>query len=209
MKTLSVALCLACCLVFGLAGADAHRLGKGGARSAAESRARDFELSRSWLNFFDVQQCRRRSPLRVDCVAVVSGDTEAKSSRCRLLIAVRAVKRRDRWEEVTRVAESRCESIPIPRLTYAQARQAIQAEADRFAGQPTSIASLSRRNAQTYRGFAEWDRFNPSGCRGCGYDPESGQPIDKPTTESCSVELRAILLGDETIRVAVVGSACD
>lgn len=209
MKTLSVTLCLACALAFGVAGADAHWLGKGGARAAAEVRARDFALSRSWLNDSEVNRCARRSALRVDCVAVVAGDTETKSSRCRLLIVVRAVSRHDRWGRLARIGDSRCTSLRLPVLGYADATQAIQAEADRFAGQPTTISSLKRRDARTFRGFAEWDRLNPTGCQACGYDPTTGQPVDKPTTESCSVELVATRLGDDSIAVEIKGSTCD
>ena len=113
MKTRSTVLFLTCFLLLGVANADAHHLGKMEARWRAESKARDFEFAHSWLNFFEVNQCVRRSPLRVDCVAIVSGDTETKSSSCRLLIAVRAVHRRYRWDEVAKITESRCRSLPV------------------------------------------------------------------------------------------------
>jgi hypothetical protein len=208
VKTTSTVLVLTCFLLLGVADASAHRLGKGEARTEAESKALDFELARSWLNYFDVNQCTRKAQLRVDCVAVVSGDTETKSSSCRLLIAVRAVDRRYYWDEVAKIAGSHCRSLQIPVLAYADARKAIQAEADRFAGQPTSVTSLSRQDAQTYSGRAEWKRINPTGCKGCGYDPGTNKFFDTPETESCSVELKARRLGDDSIRVDIESSAC-
>jgi hypothetical protein len=189
VKTTSTVLLLTCLLLLGAADAGAHRLGKGGAREAAEGKAREFEFARSWLDFFEVNRCARKSPLRVDCVAVVSGDTETKSSSCRLLISVRAVRRRHRWDEVARVAHSRCRSLPIPVLNYADARKAIQERADRFAGQPTSVISLTRVDAQTYWGRAEWKRTSPR-------------------TESCSAKLKARRGGDDIIRAHVEGSTC-
>jgi hypothetical protein len=76
VKATSAVLLLACFLMLGVADADAHQLGKGEARAAAENRALEFELARSWLNYFDVNRCTRKARLRVDCVAVVNGDTE-------------------------------------------------------------------------------------------------------------------------------------
>lgn len=208
MRTASVTLFLVCFLLLGVASADAYRLDKGEARSTAESKAFDFESARSWLDSSDTKRCSRKTQLRVDCVALVTGETEVKSSSCRLLIAVQAVHRRYYWDSVARIVNSHCKSHEKPRLTYGDAKQAIQAEADHFAGQATSITSLYRQDFQTYSGRAEWKRINPTGCKGCGYDPVTDKFFDEPTTESCSVELKARRLSEGDIRVDIESSAC-
>lgn len=209
VKTISTVLFLTCFLSLGVADASAHRLGKGEARSTAESKAFDFQVARSWLDSSDTKRCRRRTQLRVDCEALVTGETEVKASSCRLRIAVEAVPRRYFWDSVAKIISSHCDFQPTPHLTYGDAKQAIQAEADRFAGQATSVTSLYRQDLQTYKGTAEWKRVNPTGCKGCGYDPASGKPFDKPETESCSVELKATRLSEgDGIRVDIESSAC-
>jgi hypothetical protein len=74
-----------------------------------------------------------------------------------------------------------------PRLSYAAAKRAAQAKADRFAGARTRITALYKLGAATYSASAEWTRVNPTGCTGCGYDPVTGSFYDTPRKESCSV----------------------
>lgn len=195
-------------LVLGVTHASAHQLSKGEARLSAESKAFDFQNARSWLDSSDTKRCRRRTRLRVDCEALVTGETEVKASSCRLRIAVKAVPRGYFWGSVAKIVASHCSSRPIPHLTYGDAKQAIQAEADQFAGQTTSITSLYRQDLQTYSGRAEWKRVNPTGCKRCGYDPVTDKFFDTPETESCSVELKATRLREGGIRVDIESSAC-
>lgn len=196
------------CLGVPIASAATHKLGKGQARSEAESKAYDFEQARAWLDSSDVQQCRRRTVVRVDCAALVTGETERQGFRCHLAIAVRAVYRRFYWDEAARIARSRCHPHDLLVLAYTDARDSIQAEADRFAGQPTSITSLRREDRRTYAGRAEWTRTDPDGCRGCGYDPATDQFFDTAETESCSVEIKALRVQDGSIQLQVEASAC-
>jgi hypothetical protein len=67
---------------------------------------------------------------------------------------------------------------------------------------------MFRLGQQTYSGTAEWERTNPTGCKGCGYDPATGQLYDTPTTESCSVGLRAKLLSSGRVRVSTENFFC-
>jgi hypothetical protein len=95
-----------------------------------------------------------------------------------------------------------------PHLSYKRAKRAIQRRANLFAGTPTKITSMYRRLDQGYSAQAEWDRENPTGCAGCGYDPVSNSFYDTPTTESCSVGLQAKLLRSGRVRVSVEDFAC-
>lgn len=95
-----------------------------------------------------------------------------------------------------------------PHLSYKRAKRAVQQRADRFAGAPTKITSMYRQLNGAYSAEAEWDRENPTGCVGCGYDPVSDSFYDTPTTESCSVGLRAKLLRSGRVRVSVEDFAC-
>jgi hypothetical protein len=94
------------------------------------------------------------------------------------------------------------------KLTYAQARRAIQSKADSFAGTSTRITTMYRLGAAAYSGSAEWDRTNPTGCNGCGYDPVTGDIYDTPSTESCSASIRAKRLSSGRIRVGIENFFC-
>jgi hypothetical protein len=93
-------------------------------------------------------------------------------------------------------------------LNYAPAKRAMQAKADKFAGKRTKITFMFRLKPTVYSGRAEWDRVDPSGCKGCGYDPVTGDFYDTPTTESCSVSMVAKKLTTGKIRVRVEDSLC-
>ena len=94
------------------------------------------------------------------------------------------------------------------RLSYAKAKQSIQTKADRFAKTHTRITSMYRLGDLTWSDRAEWQRVNPSGCSGCGYDPATGSFYDTPTTESCSTALRAKQLRSGRVRVSTEDFAC-
>jgi hypothetical protein len=199
---------VACVGSVSAATASVHSLGKGQARSAANQKAYDFERVRSWLDSYDTRQCKRRTARRVDCITLLAGETERRRFKCQLVIAVRAVYRRFYWDEAARIARSRCRSRQLSFLTYSEAQNAIQGEADRFAGQPTSITSLRRVDRQTYSGSAKWQRVNPTGCAGCGYDSATEQSFDTPASEYCSVDLKATLPDGGPIELAIEESAC-
>jgi hypothetical protein len=93
-------------------------------------------------------------------------------------------------------------------LSYAPAKRAIQAKADKVAGKPTKITSMFHLKSNVYSGRAEWDQVNPTGCKGCGYDPVTGSFYDTPTTESCSLSMVAKKLPSGRIRVRVEDLYC-
>jgi hypothetical protein len=75
------------------------------------------------------------------------------------------------------------------KLTYKTARKAAQRKADQFAGQRTQIDSLLRFSRHRYRASADWERTDPNGCKGCGYDPSTGESYDTPTVEYCNATI--------------------
>lgn len=95
-----------------------------------------------------------------------------------------------------------------PRLSYVKAKRSIQTKADRFAHASTKITSMYRLGDLTWSSRAEWKRVNPTGCSGCGYDPATGSFYDTPTTEDCSVALRATQLRSGRVRVSTEDFAC-
>jgi hypothetical protein len=94
------------------------------------------------------------------------------------------------------------------RLDYAKAKRAIQAKANKFAGERTKIKTMFRTGDLSYSGSADWDRVNPNGCKGCGYDPVTGQSYDTPTNESCSVVIKATLRRSGKVATAIDSSFC-
>lgn len=94
------------------------------------------------------------------------------------------------------------------RLSYAKAKRAIQTKADKFAGERTKIKTMFRTGDLSYSGSADWDRVNPTGCKGCGYDPVTGQFYDTPTNESCSVVIKANLRRSGKLATVVDSSFC-
>jgi hypothetical protein len=93
-------------------------------------------------------------------------------------------------------------------LNYAPAKRAMQAKADRFAGKQTKITFMFRLKPMVYSGRAEWDQVDPTGCKGCGYDPVTGEIYDTPSNESCSVSMVAKKLTSGRIRVRIDSSLC-
>lgn len=93
-------------------------------------------------------------------------------------------------------------------LNYAPAKRAMQAKADRFAGKRTQITFMFRLKPTVYSGRAEWDRVDPTGCKGCGYDPVTGEFYDTPSDESCSLSMVAKKLASGQIRVRIEDSLC-
>lgn len=93
-------------------------------------------------------------------------------------------------------------------LNYAPAKRAMKAKADKYAGKRTKITLMYRLKPTVYSGQAQWDRVNPTGCKGCGYDPVTGEIYDTPSTESCSLSMIAKKLGSGQIRVRIENSFC-
>ena len=146
------------------------------------------------LDSSTVGRCDRKSLSRFVCGATVTGELSRSKTTCRLQIKVRAVYDSFYWTEQASIVKRRCASEATPFLTYEAALRSIQVEADRFAGQPTRITSLSRRDEVTFAGRAEWSR------------PRVPTNEFIPT-EDCSVELVATLTAG-AISVTNNGYSC-
>lgn len=165
--------------------APPHKLRNFEARSAAESTAFEFQMRRD-LDSSTVGRCKRKSLRRFACSASVTGETSRSLTTCRLQIKVRAVYDSYYWTERASVVGRRCSNEEKPFLTYEAALRAIQAEADRFAGQPTQVTYMSRRDDVTFSGRAEWFR------------PRVPPNEFLPATENCSVNLVAAFTAGST-----------
>lgn len=95
-----------------------------------------------------------------------------------------------------------------PTLSYGLAKNAIQKKADAFAGTRTKITSMFHTTPLSYSGRAEWDKTDPVGCVGCGYDPITGSFYDTPKTESCSISVVATRKLSGRIAVRTEDFAC-
>jgi hypothetical protein len=164
--------------------APPHKLRSFEARSAAESAAFDFQMRRE-LDTSTVGRCKRKSLRRFICSASVTGETSRSLATCHLQIEVRAVYDSYYWTERASVVERRCISEEKPFLTYEVALRVIQAEADRFAGQPTTVTYMFRRDEVTFSGRAEWSRSRVP-------------PNEFLPTEDCSVNFVVTLTAGTT-----------
>ena len=95
-------------------------------------------------------------------------------------------------------------------LTYSKAKRAAQKRADAHAHKRTKVNSLLRQSRHRYYAQAKWSRTIPDGCKGCGYDPATGQTYDTPTTESCFVEISVRFKSKRSRKVIarITSSAC-
>jgi len=172
--------------------ASTHKLKMHEARSEAESAAFDFQLDRD-LDSSDVGRCQRKTLKRITCAATASGETSRSNRTCALTIVVRAVNRTYYWDQIAAITSRSCSSETKPLLSYPVALAAIQTEANRFAGQQTTIGYMFRRDDLTFSGRAEWTRPR--------VPPSQFLP-----TESCSVSLVATLA--DTVTVTYDGFSC-
>lgn len=175
-----------------VAARGSHKLRSFQARSAAESAAYSFEQRRKF-DSYKIGRCKRQARRRMLCAAVATGETDRLTATCRIRIQVRAVYP-GYWTERANVVWRRCRKEANPYLTYPDARAAIQAEADAFAGTSTAITSMSRRDNVSFSGTSEWTRAT---------DP----PSELFPTETCQIELVATL-ADSAISVANDGFYC-
>jgi hypothetical protein len=159
--------------------APKHTLKVFDARSAAAVLALDFEIDHK-LDSYSVGRCQRTTLRQVSCAATVSGETTTVHRTCDLRIVVRAVYRSFYWDETAGIASRHCEDEAKPLLSYPAARAALQSEADRFAGQATTITSMFRRDDVSFSGRAEWSRPRVP-------------PSEYFPAETCSVSLVATL----------------
>lgn len=181
--------------VVGGAGASAsgsHKLRSFEARSAAETAAYGFE-HRHKLRSSAVGRCKRKARRRMLCLATATGESAREMTTCRMRIKVRAV-HPGYWTERANVVWRRCRSEAKPYLTYDGALAAIQATGNAFAGVPTVVGRMNRRDDVTFAGTAEWVRA-------------SIPPSEYFPTEQCQVDLVATLQAG-VVSVANDGFSC-
>lgn len=164
------------------------------ARTEAQNQATTFTL-RHDLTESHVARCKRRSADNVGCTAIAKGETSSATVVCRLAVTVRLVRHRFYNSTAAAITKHRCAKTPKEQLTYQDALAAIQSAADKFAGTPTSITYMFRRDDLTYKGTAEWER--PGASIGFGV----------VLTEHCSVDLVASL-AEGKVSVATEGFSC-
>ncbi len=90
------------------------------------------------------------------------------------------------WDEAAGIVSRHCEDEAKPLLTYSAARVAFQGEADRFAGQATTITYMFRQDDITFSARAERSRPRVP-------------PSEYLPTEDCSVSLVATLTDSITV----------
>jgi hypothetical protein len=74
-------------------------------------------------------------------------------------------------------------------ITYRQAKKAAKQKGQRLAHKRVRLSTLLRESRHRYSAHVKWTRTDPHGCKGCGYDPVTGQAYDTPTTEYCFADL--------------------
>lgn len=96
------------------------------------------------------------------------------------------------------------------RLTYSKAKAAAQNKGDQVAGKRTRVNTLIRQSRHRYYAQAKWTQVIPDGCKGCVYNPTTGQVEDGPTTEYCFVELSVRFRSRTSYRVVarLVSKVC-
>lgn len=80
-------------------------------------------------------------------------------------------------------------------LSFSTARRAAQLRANAFAHQSTQVGAMLRQGLHTYYVQAHWTAVDPVGCKGCGFDPNTGGVYDTPSTEYHSIAMRAVCIG--------------
>lgn len=93
-------------------------------------------------------------------------------------------------------------SAIAPTLSYTAAKKAAKKRADQLAGQATKVGTMIRQSRVKWYAQASWTRVDPAGCKGCGYNFDSGQTYDTPSSTPCFVGLH-VQRSTRTGRIAV------
>lgn len=97
-------------------------------------------------------------------------------------------------------------------LSYKQAKTAAQKRANQEAAKNNRKAhldSLQRTGKRSFYAQAHWRYQDPHGCADCGYDPNTGQFYDTPTTVRCDVDIKVRRSKDTgKIRATLDGKYC-
>lgn len=138
---------------------NALHLTNADARRAAGKIAREFARSEDGVTTAGVEECHRRAPHRIDCLAVSRGKTTTTKTLCRLRIAVRATARNPH----AGLLSSKCQTWSSLKLTAADALAELSEQMREIIGQPVQIVTTERESRLGFRALAEWTRPEATG----------------------------------------------
>lgn len=167
--------------------AETYRLTMAAAKRVSKRLVRKVVNRNPRLDVSRLKRCKRRAERRIDCRLTARGSTASVKTTCRIKVAVKAKNRRP----AGRIVSRRCNSRPVRRLTFAEAKAALKPRATEIAGKRTAL-ELARVSRLMILGYAEWTR------------PAAGGEV-----EACSVDLTAEQLPSGAIRVDVGPVSCE
>jgi hypothetical protein len=150
-------------------------LRKAAAKRVARAKVLRFDRVHAQVQGVVFSGCARRSKYRVDCRFFADGASASFETSCRLNVVVKGE---------GRAASARlrpyCRRERV--LSFQRAREAMEPEAERIAGQPAQLRGLQRQSQTAIYGEASWLRTTTK-------------------RERCSVELVAVLLNSGEVEV--------
>jgi hypothetical protein len=134
----------------------AYHLPKSAARTASTRLIRRIVARSARLDSAGFTNCRRLAERRIDCRLFALGRSLTQKVACQYKVAVGA---RDR-HPVARLANHRCHTKALLRLSAEQARQAMLLAGEEAAGKRVGV-ELFRNSPVEFEGWAEWIRPTP------------------------------------------------
>jgi hypothetical protein len=113
------------------------KLSKTAAREAAKRKARKYNRGSARIEAVAFDGCSRRSRQKVVCTFTGRGQTQAQDTTCALRVVVRG----EGSDASASAPRAHCRTTRKLVLTYARAKRAMQAEANRFAGKRTRLVT--------------------------------------------------------------------
>ena len=194
MKRVAIVLLSLVPLLALAAPASAKRLPFGEAKLQSRLVMSSFTEKKGNLSYPKAYKCKRKSRRKIKCQGVSTGETQRKTIRCNMAAVV--VNKRVRynfgavWEAKAKLVKKKCKSTAKPYLEESRAREAAQAEADRVAGQPTTLEFLLRSDDVTFSGYATWEK-----------------PGEDSFTDYCFVDI-TVKLSNNRVTAKTEGLAC-
>jgi hypothetical protein len=151
------------------------KLRKAAAKRAARAKVLRFDGVHAQVAGIVLNRCARRSKYRVDCRFFADGTTSTFKTTCTLTVVVRG----EGGAASARLRPS-CRRERV--LSFQRARETMEPEAERLAGQPANVVGLQRQSRTAIYGEASWVRITTR-------------------RERCAVELVAVLLSSGEVEV--------
>jgi Excalibur calcium-binding domain len=164
------------------------KLSKAAAREEAKRKARKYNRRTAKVDSIAFSGCSRRSRQKVTCRFTARGQTTREKTTCSLRVAVRG----EGGAASASAPRARCRTSRKLVLTYARARRAMQAEADRIAGRRAQLLYVERLGPLSYSASAEWSQASAAGAK-----------------QLCATELTAVLSSSNLLRVHGSGWECE